>query len=189
VYDPTDEKGQISPPFISHTPLYINEPPPPFQNNCCWVFHKKDDFDQTTNLEIWTFREIKKGNQLFIFYGNDYFREYPINRSEDACGLPSHFNFSIFSPQKETPGKIFVVQEYPAWMCELLNPESEKKGGNLADFWNAEKQAQKAKKNPLLLIEKCTDLTLVPFLQVLDKILNPTTYTAFMSSFFLYISS
>lgn len=142
-------------------------------------------FSSTLSIFYRTFREISKGEQLFIFYGNDFFREYPINRSENACGLPNQFNFSIFSPKAEISQK-FVVEEYPAWISEIIEEKSESgNGGNLVDFWKAGKRAQEAKNNPLLLIDKCKDPTLVPFLKALDKILKQNTNLTYTVVYFL----
>jgi hypothetical protein len=169
LFDPTDENGTILQEYTHNIPLYINEPPPGYLNNCCWVFHSHSDFGQTTTLEIWTFREIKKGEQLFIFYGNDYHREYSINRDQNACGLPNHFNFTIIS-QDNTDH--FAIGEYPEWMCEIIDScQSETSSSNsLLDFWKAGQYAQQLKHTPLLLVDKCQDQTLIPFLKVLHSI-------------------
>ena len=69
------------------------------------------------------------------------------------------------------------MTEYPEWMCELMNGGDDGRGGEknvgrFVDMWKAGREVQEAKRNPLLLVDRCKDFTLVPFLKTLDKILN-----------------
>ena len=90
---------------------------------------------------IWTFREIKKGEQLYIFYGDDYSRAYPINRDDNACGEPNRFNFSVFSQTCDP--KHFVMEECPGWMCEIINNcEASWDSGSILDVWKASQHAK-----------------------------------------------
>jgi len=168
LYDPTDEEGQIMQKFKNNVCIYINEPPPQKLNNCAWVFTTLDSFEETTLLEIWTFREIQPEEELYIFYGEEYHRNYEINWEKEACGS-NYYNFSICEKKKG----IFFISEYPGWLQNVVVTYF----NNQSDFLQNKRNlflAPSTKSilvnSPLLMISHIEDNTLVLFLYELDKI-------------------
>jgi len=194
VYDPTDNDGNLLESYKHNVCMYINEPPPHKLNNCAWVFTKKDNFEETTLLEIWTFREVKAGEQLYIFYGDDYSRDYAINRDKDACDS-NYYNFSICENKRQ--GKFHFV-EYPGWIRDVVNKYTEDLSSLVSPvsaslmctsdlthksslatpsitcskrLWQDQVDGDAIlKRNPLQVIGCVEDLTLRPFIQELDRI-------------------
>lgn len=54
--------------FGNCTVMRINEPPPGYSTNCRWVRRK------FKAPEVWSSKEIKKGDELFIYYGDAFCR-------------------------------------------------------------------------------------------------------------------
>ena len=77
VIDPTDDEGKILELYRDNPTLYINEPPPGKSINCRFV-----EDDSIEHYWVYTCVSIKSGDQLYIFYGKEYEREYTINQND-----------------------------------------------------------------------------------------------------------
>lgn len=78
--DPTNKYGVIDPSFECNPVLYINEPDSDQSSNVHSVWNYDND-----RLELWSTKDIKEGNELFVSYGPSYNRDYSasnINSSE-----------------------------------------------------------------------------------------------------------
>jgi hypothetical protein len=77
--DPTNRFGNIDPSFEYNPSLYINEPDQDQEANCTSVINM-----DTKRMEIFTKKEIRKGEELLIAYGDSYSRDYSVNENEEA---------------------------------------------------------------------------------------------------------
>lgn len=71
--DPTLCTDLLLPEFDHCIVTKINEPPKGFSQNCYWVRKKRKP------PEIWSIRDIQFGEELFIYYGSGYQRDYEID--------------------------------------------------------------------------------------------------------------
>mmetsp|Transcript_21148 Transcript_21148/g.45868 ORF Transcript_21148/g.45868 Transcript_21148/m.45868 type:complete len:227 (+) Transcript_21148:242-922(+) len=75
VMDPTDDEGRLHP---DRTPLsFTNEPAPGGEFNALAMYSKLGGPEQQKVYFV-TSRQIEAGEELFICYGYDFTREYPI---------------------------------------------------------------------------------------------------------------
>ena len=74
VLDPTDDDGDLYPEFENYLVGYINEPPPKFPSKAAFVFNLPRQ-----RYEVWLLKAIEKDEEVYLFYGKNYFRDYPIN--------------------------------------------------------------------------------------------------------------
>jgi len=73
-FDPTLCTNKLLPEFDHCVVHRLNEPSPGLQQNCRWVRRKYQP------SEIWTLRDIEPGEELLLYYGDGYQRNYEINR-------------------------------------------------------------------------------------------------------------
>lgn len=85
VLDPTDEEGNLLAEFTSYVACYVNEPPPGCFPNSAFVHNRPRH-----RCEIWLIAPIGQDQEVFIYYGGNYVRNYPI--SDQASGhRPSYY--------------------------------------------------------------------------------------------------
>uniref|UniRef100_A0A6C0CMS3 SET domain-containing protein n=1 Tax=viral metagenome TaxID=1070528 RepID=A0A6C0CMS3_9ZZZZ len=75
--DPTDSEGVLIPKYKFNPALLINEPSPGELPNLRWVINSK-----TGRVELRTTTFLEKGQELLIWYGDNYKRDYDINSEE-----------------------------------------------------------------------------------------------------------
>lgn len=74
ILDPTDDLGNLLPQFASHLVCYINEPPPGCPAKAVFVYNQLHE-----RYEIWLLHPVDEGEEIFIYYGSSYRRDYPVN--------------------------------------------------------------------------------------------------------------
>lgn len=94
VLDPTDEQGNLLPEFIPYLVCHINEPPPHCASKAAFVFNQPRN-----RYEIWLLQAVQHDEEVYLYYGKHYARDYPINTG-GSDGRFSHFipMDSIFKP-------------------------------------------------------------------------------------------
>ena len=85
VLDPTDEDGNLLPEFIPYLVCYINEPPPGCPCKAAFVYNQP-----RKRYEIWLLQAVQQEEEVFLYYGSHYVRDYPINTLV-MNGKISHF--------------------------------------------------------------------------------------------------
>ena len=78
VLDPTDEKGALLPEFVSYLVCYLNEPPPGHTPKAVFAYNQPRQ-----RYEVWLLQAVRQDEEVFIYYGDKYMRDYPIN--DNAC--------------------------------------------------------------------------------------------------------
>lgn len=73
--DPTDDDGAILDEFSLCKGLYVNEPPPGQQVNACFALHHG-----LQRVEVRLLRKVKADEEVFVFYGAGYPRDYLISK-------------------------------------------------------------------------------------------------------------
>ncbi len=85
ILDPTDEDGNLLLEFKPYITCYVNEPPPGCSANAAFVHNRP-----RRRYEYWLIEPIGQDQEVFIRYGENYLRDYPINR-QAANGRHSYF--------------------------------------------------------------------------------------------------
>lgn len=105
VLDPTDDNGNLLLEFIPYLVCYINEPPPGQPAKAAFVYNQPRQ-----RYEVWLLQAVEQDEEVFLYYGKHYVRDYPINPSvKDE--LFSHFIplESTFNPdQRGIPAPLQV---------------------------------------------------------------------------------
>lgn len=84
--DPTDEQGILFPSFRSFLAGYLNEPPVNHQPKAAFVFNQPRQ-----RYEVWLMKPVDEAEEIFIYYGEQYPRDYPI----DTASTREHVSFRI----------------------------------------------------------------------------------------------
>ncbi len=96
VLDPTDEQGNLLPEFIPYIACYVNEPPPDSPTKTAYVYNRPRQ-----RYEVWLLHAVAQDEEVFVYYGGQYLRDYPINpdgRDEHFCHfIPAE---SILKPDR-----------------------------------------------------------------------------------------
>ena len=74
VLDPTDDEGKLADEFIPFIAAYINEPPPDRNAKSAYVYNQP-----RLRYEAWLLQAVERDEEIFVYYGEKYFRDYPIN--------------------------------------------------------------------------------------------------------------
>ncbi len=82
VLDPTDAEGNLIPEFIPYIAGYINEPPPKHLVKSSYVYNQP-----LQRYEAWLLLPVEQGEEIFIYYGNSYLRDYPIDPASCSVRL------------------------------------------------------------------------------------------------------
>lgn len=94
VLDPTDDDGNLAEEFIPYIAGYINEPPPDHKAKSAYVYNLP-----RRRYEAWLLQAVERDEEIFVYYGEKYFRDYPINpdaRSQPAANLiPAESIFTL----------------------------------------------------------------------------------------------
>jgi hypothetical protein len=77
--DPTDEEGALLPEFTSCVVCYINESPPESLPQAAFVYNQP-----RRRYEVWLLHAVEQDEEIFLYYGKYYFRDYPFNSSCDG---------------------------------------------------------------------------------------------------------
>jgi hypothetical protein len=76
--DPTDEEGALLPEFSSSIVSYINESPPGFLPQAAFVYNRP-----RRRYEVWLLHEVGQDEEVFLYYGKYYLRDYSFNTTCD----------------------------------------------------------------------------------------------------------
>jgi hypothetical protein len=82
--DPSDERGVILPEFRDCIVCYINEPPPGHLSKAAFVYNQPRQ-----RQEVWLLQAVGPGEEVYLYYGKQFLRDYPINSACD--GRFSHY--------------------------------------------------------------------------------------------------
>lgn len=78
VLDPTDEEGHLLLEFAPYIAAYVNEPAPALLANPAIVHNRTRQ-----RCEVWLLHAVGEGDEVYLYYGEQYIRDYPI--SAPAC--------------------------------------------------------------------------------------------------------
>jgi hypothetical protein len=92
--DPTDEDGELLPEFASGIVCYINENPPGSVPKASFVYNLP-----RSRYEVWLQQGVEQDEEIFLYYGNRYFRDYPV----DAEAGESRYYYLIPEGSAFTP--------------------------------------------------------------------------------------
>lgn len=97
--------------------MYINEPGMNQYPNCSFANFSDND------VQIWTIREIKQGEELLIYYGSGFDRPYLLSQYlYDVSNLSLYFKNGCSIPSIEIAGisiELSLIKEKP--ICELVD--------------------------------------------------------------------
>jgi hypothetical protein len=85
VLDPTDKEGALLAEFIPYLVHYINEPPPGYPSKAAFVYNRARQ-----RFEVWLLQGVEKDDEIFLYYGKHYVRDYPVN-AEASDGQFAHY--------------------------------------------------------------------------------------------------
>jgi hypothetical protein len=74
VLDPADAEGALLPDFAPGIVLYWNENPPGRVPQASFVWNLP-----LRRYEVWLQRSVEADEEIFLFYGKRYFRDYPVD--------------------------------------------------------------------------------------------------------------
>jgi hypothetical protein len=74
--DPTDEDGALLPEFTASVVCYINESPPGAAPQAAFVYNQP-----RLRYEVWLLHAVERDEEIFLYYGKHYLREYPFNNT------------------------------------------------------------------------------------------------------------
>jgi hypothetical protein len=77
--DPTNEEGDLLPEFTSFIVCYLNEPPPESLPKAAFVYNQPRQ-----RHEVWLLQAVEQGEEVYLYYGKYYLRDYPSNRACDS---------------------------------------------------------------------------------------------------------
>jgi hypothetical protein len=120
--DPTDEDGELLPEFAPGIVCYLNENPPGGVPKASFVYNLP-----RCRYEVWLQEGVEQDEEIFLYYGNQYFRDYPV----DAEAAESRYYYiipegSAFTPD---PRGIPAPLQLPACEEESIAEEGAKDSG------------------------------------------------------------
>ena len=114
--DPTDDEGTLLSEFSSCIVCYINESPPESSPQAAFVYNWPRQ-----RYEVWLLNTVEQDEEIFLYYGKYYLRDYPFNTTCDNRIFHIIPVDSVFAPDRrgvpsplQMPGEDFrhaVVQE------------------------------------------------------------------------------
>ncbi len=72
--DPTGEDGELLPEYAAGIVCYLNENPPGCVPKATFVYNLP-----RSRYEVWLQQEAAQDEEIFLFYGKQYFRDYPVD--------------------------------------------------------------------------------------------------------------
>jgi len=74
VLDPGGEEGDLLPEFAPGIVLFLNENPPGSVPKASFVYNIPRQ-----RYEVWLQQAVERDEEIFLFYGSQYFRDYPVD--------------------------------------------------------------------------------------------------------------
>ena len=108
VLDPTNADGELCPEFVPCIVCYVNEPPPGQVAKAAFVYNRPRQ-----RYEVWLLQPADAGEELYLYYGPNYLRNYPIDSSACDDRLARYIPLeSVFRPD---PRGIPAPLQVPDW--------------------------------------------------------------------------
>jgi hypothetical protein len=105
--DPTDEEGDLLPEFASFLVCYINEPPQEHLPKATFVYNQPRQ-----RYEVWLLQAVERDEEVYLYYGKHYLRDYPLNSACDGRFLHYIPGESVLAPDRRGIPAPLQVPEY-----------------------------------------------------------------------------
>jgi hypothetical protein len=120
VLDPTDEDGELLPEFAPFIVSYAHEPPPKIHQTAAFVYDRPRQ-----RYEVWLMNPVERDEEVFLYYGNHYLRDYPINLNSTENPFAYYIpEASIFKDDPRCVPPALLGQSRSSTQIEELNIEN-----------------------------------------------------------------
>ena len=127
--DPTDDEGNLRQEFIPYIVCYLNEPPPGHPAKSVFVYNRP-----RCRYEVWLLQSVEQDEEIFLYYGKNYLRDYPFNACNDSHQF-SHYipTESIFIPDQRGIPALLAMPDLVSG-CKTIQRNVEK--GEMIEIHN-----------------------------------------------------